>query len=218
MVYVPLDPVALADPHVPAHNEERDAINALQDDIVGKVDRPVSPTLGSLLKWDGDKYVPTQMRLLEGNGQPEGVVAGPVGSHYIDLLATGGTPEWYKATGTGNAGWVPLLSSLPWTNISPASGWAHVAGAAGQVSMLNGVVWMRGQMKRVSGTSTNMGTITSEFRSTYASSTLWGYVRVGGLADAIAIALNTAGVLSISSAVSTNIVYLDSSTITPFRK
>ncbi len=216
MVYVDLDPVALADPHVPAHNEEREHINALQADIITKVKTPTSPTLGSLMKWDGDKYVPTSMRLFEGNGQPEGVVAAPVGSHYIDLLATNGTPEWYKATGIGNTGWIPLLSSLPWTNVSPGSGWAHTAGNPGQVSMLNGVIYFRGSMIHNSGTNFVMGTITSQYRPL---GTLLGHVRTGGSATvASGVTISSTGSITISSDVDNHTVYLESFTCAPYRK
>lgn len=41
-----------------------------------------------------------------GNGSPEGFQVAPVGSEYIDLSATNGARKWYKASGTGNTGWI----------------------------------------------------------------------------------------------------------------
>lgn len=41
-----------------------------------------------------------------GTGFPEGAVAAPVGSKYIDTAATNGAIEWIKKSGTGNTGWV----------------------------------------------------------------------------------------------------------------
>lgn len=42
---------------------------------------------------------------LQGTGLPNGVVAGTVGSKYIDTAATNGAIEWIKTTGTGSSGW-----------------------------------------------------------------------------------------------------------------
>lgn len=41
-----------------------------------------------------------------GTGFPEGVVAAPIGSKYIDTAATNGAIEWTKKSGTGSTGWV----------------------------------------------------------------------------------------------------------------
>lgn len=65
--------------HVFAHNEERNAINA------------IAPNGG----------------FLSGTGSPQNVVAAPVGSRYIDTNATNGAVEWVKMSGAaGNTGWV----------------------------------------------------------------------------------------------------------------
>lgn len=42
-----------------------------------------------------------------GEGSPEGVVTAPPGSTYVDTLGSG---FWVKFTGTGNTGWVQLIS------------------------------------------------------------------------------------------------------------
>ena len=41
----------------------------------------------------------------QGQGFPEGIVTAPVGTRYVDTLATSGAIEWIKATGAGNTGW-----------------------------------------------------------------------------------------------------------------
>ncbi len=43
---------------------------------------------------------------LYGNGSPETVQVAPIGTEYIDLSATNGARKWYKASGTGNTGWI----------------------------------------------------------------------------------------------------------------
>lgn len=40
-----------------------------------------------------------------GDGFPEGKVAAPVGSIYVDRQATAGAVRWIKTSGTGNTGW-----------------------------------------------------------------------------------------------------------------
>lgn len=42
-----------------------------------------------------------------GNGSPEGVQTALVGATYLDLV-----PEqyWFKKTGTGNTGWIALIT------------------------------------------------------------------------------------------------------------
>ena len=42
-----------------------------------------------------------------GHGSPEGVVTAVPGTTYLDLDANG---FWYKATGTGNTGWQPIVT------------------------------------------------------------------------------------------------------------
>jgi hypothetical protein len=60
----------------------------------------------------------TSLNFREGNGSPEGVVTAPVGTKYIDLLATNGAIEWIKATGAGATGWRVTFGDTGWRNIS----------------------------------------------------------------------------------------------------
>lgn len=103
----PLEPVTTGDPHVPAHNEERDAINLLRQDLGDYIELPIDPKTGTILRFNGTKWIPSTTMWLEGNGNPEGVVAAPVGSRYVDLTAAGGATEYYKKSGsaTSNTGW-----------------------------------------------------------------------------------------------------------------
>lgn len=67
-----------------------------------------------------------------GNGFPEGVVAAPVGTTYVDNLATNGAVKWLKTSGNGNTGWVvefgntgrrDITSLLPSTLPNTQTGW-----------------------------------------------------------------------------------------------
>ena len=55
---------------------------------------------------------------LTGTGFPEGVIAAPVGTEYVDTAATNGAIKWIKATGTGNTGWVVTYGDTGWRNIT----------------------------------------------------------------------------------------------------
>lgn len=127
---MPLDPVASGDPHVPAHNEERDAINALEIDVSRRIPLPSGASTGDLLRWDGTAWVTTETRFFEGNGSPNGKVAAPVGSRYVDKQATGGAVEWVKNSGgTGNTGWA---SAVGFYNLSGQAGVGTLSGPSGE--------------------------------------------------------------------------------------
>lgn len=51
---------------------------------------------------------------LTGTGFPNGVVAAPVGSIYVDKSLTCGALLWIKQTGTGNTGWRVLSGDTGW--------------------------------------------------------------------------------------------------------
>lgn len=105
-----LQPVSEGDPHVPAHNVEREAINALEEALKTKISLPSGAAFGDLLRWNGDSWETTETRFLEGEGRPDGQVAAPVGSRYIDKLGAQGAVEWVKRAGTpdSNVGWICL--------------------------------------------------------------------------------------------------------------
>jgi hypothetical protein len=111
--------VSSGDPHVAAHNAERADINANATALAGKITKPSTPQVGSLLRYNGSTWVESTTRLFEGTGSPEGVVAAPKGSRYV---VTGGSTaiEWLKATGadTDNTGWIMLAGDTGWRNIS----------------------------------------------------------------------------------------------------
>lgn len=101
-----MDPVSQGDPHVPAHNAERAAINALEEAINNRIPFPGGAATGDLMRWDGTAWVTTDTRFFEGEGNPNGVVAAPIGSRYVDKLATNETVEWTKTSGgDSNEGW-----------------------------------------------------------------------------------------------------------------
>ena len=116
---MPLDPIAQGDPHVPAHNEERAAINALNERIEDKITIPAGLQTGDLLVWDGIQLVSTETRFFEGEGRPDGNVGAPVGSRYIDKTGAQGAVEWVKrAGGSTNVGWICLAGDTGWRDIS----------------------------------------------------------------------------------------------------
>lgn len=53
---------------------------------------------------------------LTGTGFPNGVVAAPVGSIYVDKNSTCGASLWIKQTGTGNTGWRVLSGDTGWSD------------------------------------------------------------------------------------------------------
>src|SRR6188472_3665355 len=59
-----LDHVASGDPHVSAHNEERDAINDHILEINTKITKPSNPPTNALLIFDGTRW---------GSGTPRGL-------------------------------------------------------------------------------------------------------------------------------------------------
>lgn len=67
-----------------------------------------------------------------GNGFPEGVVAAPVGTTYVDNLATNGAVKWIKSSGNGLTGWVvqfgntgrrDITALMPATLPNTQTGW-----------------------------------------------------------------------------------------------
>jgi hypothetical protein len=118
---MPLTPVSSGDPHVSAHNSERDASNANEIAIQTKITKPGTPQVGDLLRFNGTTWVSSITRLFEGVGQPEGVVAAPIGSRYVDTTASKGAVEWLKISGINvndNTGWLLLFGDTGWRNIS----------------------------------------------------------------------------------------------------
>lgn len=59
-----------------------------------------------------------QGRFYEGVGSPEGKVAAPVGTGYIDSAATTGAIRWIKTSGTGNTGWKVEYGDTGWRDLS----------------------------------------------------------------------------------------------------
>lgn len=114
-----LNPVSTGDPHVPAHNEERTAINNLSKELEKKISLPAGAAVGDILRWDGTKWSTTETRIFEGNGRPDDAFAAPVGSRYYDKAATNGAVEWVKRSGGDtNQGWLCVSGDTGRRNIS----------------------------------------------------------------------------------------------------
>jgi hypothetical protein len=117
---MPLDPVSSGDPHVAAHNEEREAINDLEETVPLLMPKPSNPQTGDMLRYNGVEWVSSITRLFEGAGQPEGVVAAPVGSIYVQTDGTTGAVQWLKVAGVDendNTGWSLQFADTKWLNI-----------------------------------------------------------------------------------------------------
>lgn len=116
----PLDTVFVGDPLPAALNEERDAINNLVPEIEARIPHPAGAAYGDLLRWNGVFWETTETRFLEGDGRPDGVVAGPIGTRYIDKTGAQGAVEWVKRAGTSdsNTGWICLAGDTGWREIT----------------------------------------------------------------------------------------------------
>lgn len=51
---------------------------------------------------------------IHGRGMPNGTVAAPVGTTYVDEAVTNGALKWIKKTGTSNTGWEVLIGDTGW--------------------------------------------------------------------------------------------------------
>lgn len=51
---------------------------------------------------------------IHGRGMPNGTVAAPVGTTYVDEAVTNGALKWIKKNGTGNTGWEVLIGDTGW--------------------------------------------------------------------------------------------------------
>lgn len=92
------------------YNTTTSAWSLVQRDAAGVV-RFATPTFSDQGATKG--YV-DNLSPIYGTGFPNGVVAATPGRIYIDTNITNGIAIWYKKTGTGNTGYVPLsLSSTP---------------------------------------------------------------------------------------------------------
>ena len=52
---------------------------------------------------------------------PDGKVTAPVGTTYVDTVATNGALKWIKRTGTDNRGWEVLTGDTGWRTLTIAS-------------------------------------------------------------------------------------------------
>ena len=58
---------------------------------------------------------------IHGTGMPNGKVAAPVGTTYVDTVATNGALKWIKRTGTDNQGWEVLTGDTGWRTLNIVS-------------------------------------------------------------------------------------------------
>ena len=74
---------------------------------------------------------------IHGRGMPNGTVAAPVGTTYVDEAVTNGALKWIKKTGTGNTGWEVLIGDTGWKVLPSVS---KLGGSYVKVRRVNNVV------------------------------------------------------------------------------
>lgn len=74
---------------------------------------------------------------IHGRGMPNGIVAAPVGTTYVDEAVTNGALKWIKKTGTGNTGWEVLIGDTGWKIVPSVS---KLGGSYVKVRRVNNVV------------------------------------------------------------------------------
>ena len=74
---------------------------------------------------------------IHGRGMPNGVVAAPVGTTYVDEAVTNGALKWIKKSGTGNTGWEVLVGDTGWKIIPSVS---KLGGSYVKVRRVNNIV------------------------------------------------------------------------------
>lgn len=74
---------------------------------------------------------------IHGRGMPNGTVAAPVGTTYVDEAVTNGALKWIKKTGTGNTGWEVLIGDTGWKVLQSVS---KLGGSYVKVRRVNNVV------------------------------------------------------------------------------
>lgn len=74
---------------------------------------------------------------IHGRGMPNGTVAAPVGTTYVDEAVTNGALKWIKKTGTGNTGWEVLIGDTGWKIVPSVS---KLGGSYVKVRRVNNVV------------------------------------------------------------------------------
>lgn len=74
---------------------------------------------------------------IHGRGMPNGTVAAPVGTTYVDEAVTNGALKWIKKSGTGNTGWEVLIGDTGWKVLPSVS---KLGGSYVKVRRVNNVV------------------------------------------------------------------------------
>ena len=194
-----LDPVSSGDPHVAAHNEEREAINDLEGAIPLLIPKPATPQVGDMLRYNGTAWVSSVSRLFEGNGQPEGTVAAPIGSTYIQLDGTTGAVRWLKVAGVDendNTGWTLEIGDTKWRNVlADVSLPSGAAKYAANIRRLNNWVQVYYDLNTpASGTSWDVMTLPVGFRPKF---TMYGALTDNNEAAAKGTSVSSAGVVNL---------------------
>jgi len=93
-----------------------------------------------------------QGRFYEGVGAPEGKVAAPVGTSYIDSAATTGAIRWIKTSGTGATGWKVEYGDTGWRDLSSLL----PSGVSGTINFRRQNDWVYLLLVNISGLTGNV--------------------------------------------------------------
>ena len=76
---------------------------------------------GSIILPASSQNASTSSSELTGTGMPNGKVAAPVGTTYVDTAVTNGALKWIKRTGNHNQGWEVLTGDTGWRTLNIVS-------------------------------------------------------------------------------------------------
>lgn len=95
-------------------------ILTLSGNILSLSDGGGSVTLPSQAATNAPTGQPNEYEI-HGTGMPNGKVAAPVGTTYVDTAATNGALKWIKRTGADNQGWEVLTGDTGWRTLNIVS-------------------------------------------------------------------------------------------------
>lgn len=100
---------------------------AKKSEIPNTTNFATTDSVNNLLRTQGEQA--TKISALEaksayeihGTGMPNGQIAAPIGTTYVDMAVTNGALKWIKHSGTGNTGWKVLIGDTGWRTLNSVS-------------------------------------------------------------------------------------------------
>ncbi len=197
-------------------NIPKTIVNAKGDLLVGTADNaltvlPVGANGRALLpdsaQTSGWRFATTAF--FEGTGSPNGVVAAPVGSAFVNSESGGynGARTWRKIAGTGNTGWEVESGDTGWRNVSSdlTNGWALTSAGFAQVRRIGSATHLGFFLTAGGATAASIYDFPTGFRPKNARIT---FRNVGTLRDGF-VSADRYLVVSPLSAADTSLLLLD---------